>query len=362
MSLLRGARFPWNRPGSILALAAVLTACQGTQLSLPLLGCPPWGCGTNGAWLGQNVVFHELDASGKKANDAGLVLVAFSAPEGGESLQLNVDGDKLQGTRRDGSVVEGKKLAGAVLRLRGGQTEYDLKIVGVGSTDFWAGSRSQVTVYELKFAPPNGPGDVWLPLCRETTENGFEGIHGFALIFRGDRYDAQQKTVSETGAKDTWFNIACAGTALAKMHLLRHTLAGRDPAHEPTSVDERQAVLKMLTADYCGTGKPFTISGLPLLYTYNQQNWIRVDAALNSTLFQAGLGKATAKSLDAIWNQKGAVCLDTPRLQLLLPSIRNDIDLECKKTQRDLKPCSSWGGWASPWSWSPLGYAVSANP
>src|SRR5262245_7323779 len=39
--------------------------------------CPAWGCGTNGAWLGGNLAFHELDASGKQFNSAGLRVAGF---------------------------------------------------------------------------------------------------------------------------------------------------------------------------------------------------------------------------------------------------------------------------------------------
>ena len=116
-----------------------------------------------------------------------------------------------------------------------------------------------------------------------------------------DRYDARTKTVRETGGDDTWFNIACAGTAIAKLHLLRHTWAAdRDGAH-PTTVDQRQALLKLLAADYCGTGKAFTVEGQPLAYSFDQR-WARA------------VDWNGAASVDAVWDANHAVCLRTPRL------------------------------------------------
>jgi ADYC domain len=54
------------------------------------------------------------------------------------------------------------------------------------------------------------------------------------------------------------------------MHLMRHTNAGALTADGhiayPTTTAQRQAMLKMLTADYCGTGRSFTVDGQALKY------------------------------------------------------------------------------------------------
>src|SRR5262249_31439197 len=101
-----------------------------------------------------------------------------------------------------------------------------------------------------------------------------------AIAFAGDRYDPVQKIVTDTVRGTQWFNLACAGTATAKVHLVRHTNAGAwspstwhpgvditspgAPYH--TAPQLRQAMLKMFAADYCGSGFPFTVDGQPLLY------------------------------------------------------------------------------------------------
>lgn len=359
-------------PGSILALMSVLGACESTPApSSPIfIGCPTFGCGTNGAWLGQDIVFHELDANGQ-ANDAGVRMRGFRAPpisgQPDEYLELDVDGDRLQGKRSDGTLLEGKDLVGAVLYLFRGHTRWELKIVNVDEIGFWTGPEATATVYDINFSPANSDLRKWQPLCRPTKEKGFESdaLQGSALFFRGDRYNALGKQVEETGPEDTWFNIACSGTAISKLHLLRHTLAGRHPDAQVTKVEQRQAVLKMLTGDYCGTGYPFTEDGHPLVYSYDQQ-WKRVNSALRPLRPDVTpAGWTAAESLDAIWNMDGAVCLDTPRLLRRFPSIREAIDHECANANppRTLSPCSPWNGLQTDWGWTLRGgYAISANP
>ena len=48
-------------------------------------------------------------------------------------------------------------------------------------------------------------------------------------------------------ADSGWFNIGCAGHTLSKMYLTRNTLASQDAMSGQW--EERQATLKMLTAD-----------------------------------------------------------------------------------------------------------------
>jgi hypothetical protein len=56
--------------------------------------------------------------------------------------------------------------------------------------------------------------------------------------------------------------------------------------------------LKMFTADVCGDGTSFTVHGQPLLWA----------DANHLTAFER-----SAASLEAVWTDQGAVCLDTPR-------------------------------------------------
>jgi hypothetical protein len=58
-------------------------------------------------------------------------------------------------------------------------------------------------------------------------------------------------------------------------------------------------MLKMLSADYCGTGKNFTVAGVKLDWKDDKQ-WMALDT-------QFAL-------VEARWTAAGAACLNTPRI------------------------------------------------
>jgi hypothetical protein len=137
--------------------------------------------------------------------------------------------------------------------------------------------------------------------------------------------------VSETGSGDSWFNLACAGSAMAKMHLLRHTQPGSlvpvtgappVPLADPSTLPERQAMLKMLTADYCGDGRSFTRTGQPLRYMDRRHWYPGVPFSLDPAAFEIG-------SIEAIWGASGAVCLSQPRLAAM-----DEIQDHCRQVRR----------------------------
>ena len=108
------------------------------------------------------------------------------------------------------------------------------------------------------------------------------------------------------GATAGWVNIACATTALAKLFLVRHTEASQT---QTTTRAERQAMLKMFTADVCGDEHvSFTVHGQPLYW----------EDSKGITRFPP-----SPRRLEAIWNENGAVCLDRPRRPDLADAIRN---------------------------------------
>jgi hypothetical protein len=141
-------------------------------------------------------------------------------------------------------------------------------------------------------------------------------------------------------ATGPWFNIACAGSALAKLHLLRHTDAGAVGSYT-TTLDERRAMLKMYSADVCGRGESFTRPGEPLLLADNR-GWYTFNPA-------------TASSWEAIWNAKGARCLDVPRRLAEEPNVLVRIRAACGGV---LPPSC---GALLP-NWRAYGHVVSANP
>jgi len=292
-------------------LPFVLTV--GMLLTLQTPNLPTVAAGTPSS---SDRAFHELNVKGLP-NAAGVSMVG--ARRGGDSYSLEIIGSSVVAHPRAPRTpaLTGSDLAGVELELRDAAGErFAIQIAGVDETTYWAGPAETVPTYKLTFTSKTHP--VPQPLCT-AGENE-------AVLFAGDRYDADRKTVTATGpATAGWFNIACAGTALAKLHLTRHTEASQDVK---TTAVERQAMLKMFTADVCGDGTAFTVHGQPLL-------WADANRLTSFATRPA--------SLEAVWSDRGALCLDTPRR----PELAAAIAARCGPLPR----CTNQRG-----------YVISANP
>jgi hypothetical protein len=151
--------------------------------------------------------------------------------------------------------------------------------------------------YELDWKPLGYIGHA-LPVCAQPNNDDILTMDRYhALVFEGERIDAARKTVGAT-LDARWFNIGCAGSTLAKLHLTGHTQAAESDGFS-TTIRERQTMLKMLSADYCGSGRAFTVGGQPL-------HWVDDHGTMTVGLF----GNYT----EADWTANGASCLDTPRV------------------------------------------------
>lgn len=269
--------------------------------------CDPWGCGTNSATVGDGIVFDELDAAGTP-NRNGVRIVSAKAADG-RAVSLRVKRHELYAVALDGShVYQGVELANLILRMDHPDLRFELQIskVQMNTIAFWRGLPEPVPAYEIRARLPHETKFAHL-ICKNdilAEDPRWTAMPHSALVFEGDRYDPVRKRVSGSDFATTWFNLACAGTAPAKLHLQRYTLAGSYTADGrllyPTSLDERQAMLKMFTADYCGKGYSFTRDGQPLLYT---------DAAHTIPMDYGRIA-----SMEALWTRDGATCLDVPRL------------------------------------------------
>jgi hypothetical protein len=276
--------------------------------------CPANVCGMNSADL-TDWFSHELNLD-HLANAEGYSLVSFR--KGSAFYELAVEAGRLSGTFSFGSVdaprtISGYALAGAELRIKkvaeDGAISYRSIFIDAVSrtTDYWAkpvdGSATpKIETYKFRMQLDSGIGAY---LCL----NGAQFIdptspvrampEHHALVFEGERIDVRRLTVASQ-LNSRWFNFGCAETALAKLQLTGHTKAAYRDAGFVTSTADRQTMLKMLTADYCGTGNSFTVSGQPLRWT---------DDAGTMTL-SPGFGKV----LEARWTPNGAVCINTPRV------------------------------------------------
>jgi hypothetical protein len=210
--------------------------------------------------------------------------------------------------------LSGAGLVNGFFYLVNGSRAFKLRVAEVNQVASWAQLASgsphvMLETYKLDWTEfKNGWGDfrnvcINPPTNRENPDTlGMTGTLAFhTLLFEGDRIDAENKL--DTGIDTTWFNLGCAGSALAKMALTGHTEAARVANTFVTTLPQRQTMLKMLTADYCGIGMAFTVAGQPL-------NW-RDDRGTMKLLEQpAQLAR------EARWTEMGAACLDKPRVDI----------------------------------------------
>jgi hypothetical protein len=371
-----------NRTQAVLCGIAVGIACSIADISFAEAGfCWGFGCGNNSATVGDGIVFDELNSTGAVTPDnirlaSAKVLIGTVV----RPVTLNINGHVLSAV----DVATPTKIYGGgqllnmefTIEHRDGRS-YDVKVTKVCADKetyhackpltFWVKPETDVPYYELMVRkmhtrsharipprfPPN-PGDkrddddrgvetVFKEhLCKGEFLNGdalWTSTPNAAIFFEGDSYDPGKKRVTKTKQSDGWFNIACAGAAPAKMHLLRHTTAGSDAKHK-TSTAQRTAMLKMLTADYCGDGRAWTADGTPLDYADARAWYATPD-------FQPGAVHPDA--VEAVWGQEGALCLNVPRrLERSSPPVtsscqapavtRKEVVTACQKNRYRLAP------------------------
>lgn len=287
-----------------LALSACAAETEVQTTTQAIAGCPLWGCGENSPVMGP-WEFHEGNTDGIP-NDEGVVFLNFQI--GNQLYKPVVKGSQLYAwDPATNTAVTGAGLTNGWFNVltKDGST-FELRIskvtpAAISPVKFWVGPTTPIETYELWYTgaatgrlcknPPSGrgegPGRTW--------ERPLE-----AMLFTGDRYQAEKKlvTASTYDTTEGWFNIACAGSALAKLHLNRHTTAGETSTHTTTAA-QRQALLKMYVSDVCGSGTAYTEQGTPL-HWQNPQHWWQLDG--------------TEFAFEARWNENGALCLDTHRL------------------------------------------------
>ena len=286
--------------------------------------CPIEECGGNAAIAGFLRVGegHIATAGPNQPNAWGVRLVRYAKPSVGGNYTLSVENGQFQAT--DGAtVLTGTDLLTGILRFEdlGGNTS-TVEFVGIDSVQSWTANPYNITRYKLALRNSDGTAT---PICSDATS--IHDPNAWAVVISGERYDWPSKSVLASGAQgDGWFNIVCVGHGLYKMKLM-----GYDPEPSPassfaTTDDERQATLKMITADYCGTGTGFTENGTSLEWR-NVENW-----SFNYT--------GEAGNREAVWGPTGALCLDTPRLG---QSERSAIIDECQNAGVTLPPCHTIG-------------------
>jgi ADYC domain len=355
-------------------LSVALTACVGME-SPPAVDeiavnadCPNFGCGSNSPVVGWPP-FHELDEGppadssrarrgarrggdgeldqGGQFNHEGLRVVHIR--KGLAYYRLDVEGDELRALDENGdeALVKDELETAIIVLERYDGTRFDVFIEEHSdSLAFWVGPGDEsIDSYRMTWVNSDEPGPRE-PMCQLPVDIDEWGpVSHEAIFFQGDRYDAITKEVIATGG-DTrgWFNVACAGSAVAKVHLERHTRAGAS-GRWTVGVREEQALLRMYVADYCGTGTAFTEIKEPLRWQ-NRTDWHL-------------LGLADPIDHEAVWDWTGALCLDNPRM--------GDSEEEVEETMSAIAsvcdpppPCTGEG--MSLANWKDRGYLLTANP
>ena len=153
------------------------------------------------------------------------------------------------------------------------------------------------------------------PIVPSSSSESHPGIPGifpedlplYALIVPGAVYDSRANLLERStdpspwhneGSSGTWFNIACAGDALAQTEL---TGLATKPITGKESAEDRRPALHMLTAKYCN-GWSATTRGTPI-------EW-RDGNHVSDPNFKFD-------TIEAQWNKEGATCAYHSRLWMI---------------------------------------------
>ena len=269
-----------------LAIAGAATGCDPVDEDLGAVTLRPFICTWCGYSGGNSANINGADLSNIHLRESfgdGMVLGPLSSGLN-MNLRLGVDPqtDSFIGLAGDDVLLSGADMVGAKIAviLNNGQYIW-LTISAIDSQiASWSDSGGMITAYRATYFNQGNEQS----LCPSTNpENQW-----FTLI--PDEVYTPEVTPSPRSV-----TIACVGEAAAKMKLMDFHPQGARGA----SVGDRQATLRMITADYCGTGESFTLTGTAVAW---RDNLDRVKPPYGEEV------------LEALWDEDGAICLDTPRV------------------------------------------------
>ena len=312
-----------------LTTITVLAACVAPEPFMTEVeqhqGCQDWVCGSNSPMIANQGIW-DLNVDGRLTAN-GFRLARFD--KDGKSYRMSVVGAEIIGTPiYGGYVIRNNGTVGATMRVVHEPTgiHYNIRIAQVKGTNYWAHRDSAVRstwTYELEWQSPDVPEyKDWQNICSkpDPDDDSMEPFH--AVVFEGDRIDPARKVVR--APEPGWFNIGCAGHALAKLHLTGHTEGAKVGDGFVTSTAERTTMLKMLSGDYCGNGNAYTVAGVDLAWK-DHRGWMRFPTFLTP--------------VEARWTPTGAACLNTPRL-VANPTEDGDLQFPDGVKQAIARECS----------------------
>jgi hypothetical protein len=315
---------------SLATVFLATTACvvdEGDELDdLPLSevaqemgACPKWACGDNSPVL-DSFDIHELNEVGL-LNAEGFRISHFD----NNGVPYSFDVANGQAFARRGFVtLSGPGLVGPnkALIVRRGSSTYRLKFENANVTPFLPLGTGSAVTYKVTWTKVGGT-DQPTNVCSNpgwAASNDGE-LMGMApdqvVFFEGDRISAgfritdSADTIGSTASQ--WFNFGCAGHLLSKLHLTHHTFASKTPGYASVR-SERQALMKMYAADYCGIGEAFTLQGTDMGWA-DHKGWLDY------------FYPPATMDFEARWNENGAICLEKVRLGGTTPEFPFGVDL-----------------------------------
>lgn len=235
-----------------------------------------------------------------------------------------LNGASLNGVRMNGSELGGLSLSGTALtaaRADGTAPPPESMIGAELSGALADGNTIKLRIDDVRHAPaPNA--DLYVYLVSYLAEDGAQAADGWQHLCGDDaagqpiaamplgglwNYQTGVPNGGSWTAAPGWITFACRGAALAKCvemgyrpwQSLQRCSGGS--CEQVSLADLHQACTRMVRADYCGDGKPFTINGRVI----NVYDGMGVQADTELWTFEAE------------WNRQGAVCLSQQRVYQL---------------------------------------------
>ncbi|MCY0991045.1 ADYC domain-containing protein [Nannocystis sp. ILAH1] len=282
-------------------------------------------CGYNSPEI-NDAPFPELSLAGLP-NSAGVSLVGLRDPLESDIYPLNTDirgelvvykGDTTQ-VLAGGEDLVGWKL---VLEKDGDEVEGTILVYNDDEPSS-ADEGRPFTTYAIWFVDPD---DATTKNVCPTFWN--QPSTPVLTVIRGETYDRENKEVDLI--EDEWVTFACKDQAAFKAKAFGYEQGQIFPlTSAPATRAQQDATLKMITADYCGTGQSFTVQDWNI-YWENAAGTVTPDAVMNPL------------HIEAVWDEFGAICVQNPRLATI-----EKVDLDCPGIPRCLDI-----DWASvPYEW-----------
>lgn len=305
-----------------------------TELGLKTLpgNCPTYDCGGNSAGLDGRYVT-AIQEKGVTTPE-GMRLVDFGryVNTTWQSYRADVLRAELLARDKVTNVIKkkGAELVGFMFIVEDTQTlnHYYISVVRAEQTEMWAqypnpGRKSWN--YELSYTSDKNQNRQNVCMRPPSSDPMDPQM---TVLFDDDRIDTD--AIQFRPEEGDWFTFGCSGSALAKQHLSGHTKAGSSILGVTTTLKQRTAFLKMLTADYCGAGTPYTVAGMRLHYRDYQGFMSTVNVG---------------EQVEGLWGERGAICVGVPRVefnptQLSIDTFGYEIDDELAQFGCVLpKPC-----------------------